>query len=139
MKLKSVSFYQAVSLGDGRQHNTVYEARGNDIKYKGVEIHFKNGMVVVTGKDCPTWKTENREKVYFVGITNVRGMETDAESVKGTPFEEYLPKGEAPTRKEMMDYLKGRGKKIANNVKNESLEVMYKSEKEVENGEEENK
>jgi len=126
MKVKSATFYQAIKLGDGNQHNTVYDVaeQSLDVKYKGVEMHFKNGLMMITGKHCDRWKESNKDKVYFVGITNIRGFEVEESELIETPFEAYLEKkagSDTPTRNEMMDYLRTKGIKFAGNIKNVDL------------------
>lgn len=127
MKVISATFYQAVRLGDGNQHNTIYPVSETsmDKKYEGIEMFFKNGLMMITGKECPRWSPENRDKVYFVGITNIRNFCVEPEEIKGTPFAECGVKKIYPSRKEIRDFLKEKGIKFAGNVTNGKLEELY--------------
>lgn len=128
MKVNSATFYQAVRLGDGNQHNTVYPVSKDsmDDKYKDVHMSFKNGMVVVTGQKCQRWLEKNRTKGYLVGITNVRSLEVNLSELKGTPFEDCVPDGIVyPTRKVMMNFLREKKVGFAGNIKAIKLEELY--------------
>jgi len=132
MKVKSATFYQAVKLGDGRQHNTVYQPSqaGFDEKYKGVKMFFKNGLMMITGKENREWISKGKaDSVIFVGITNIRGFEVEEEELEGTPFKAALGKEEAPARSDMMDFLREKEIKFAGNIKNVDLIVLYNENK----------
>ena len=141
MKVNSATFYQAVRLGDGNQHNTIYPvSEGSmDNKYEGVEMYFKNGMMVITGKDARNWLPQNKELVYFVGITNIRNFCVEPKEVKGTPFDGCVAKKDYPTRKDMMDFLREKNVKFAGNITTDNLKKIYDTNCEVKNGQEKNK